>query len=132
MRHHTTFAITPATFSFAFLSASSPSRSRTMMCRLRPWSRTCGGGRRRTRKGLEWPRVRLGTDFPGLDELHAAADRDGVPCLTPEERDQELLHLLYVAATRAMHQLEPNDAVRSCLAARVEQVAPQREDAAMP
>src|SRR3954463_4635038 len=51
-------------------------------------------------KGLEWARVRLGTDFPGLDELHAAG-RDGVPCLTPEERDQEL-HLLYVAATRAM------------------------------
>ena len=39
------------------------------------------------------------TDFPGLEELHAA-DRDGVPYLTPEERDQEL-HLLYVAATRA-------------------------------
>jgi F-box protein 18 (helicase) len=74
-------------------------------------------------KGLEWPRVRLGADFPGLDELHAAADRDGVaPHLTPEERDQEL-HLLYVAATRAMRQLEPNDAVRGCLAARVERVA---------
>jgi AAA domain/UvrD-like helicase C-terminal domain len=67
-------------------------------------------------KGLEWPRVRLGADFPGLDELHAA-DRDGVPCLTPEERDQEL-HLLYVAATRARQQLEPNAAVRSCLAGR--------------
>ncbi len=66
-------------------------------------------------KGLEWARVRLGADFPSLDELHAT-DRDGVPYLTPEERDQEL-HLLYVAATRAMRQLEPNDAVRSCLAA---------------
>ena len=30
-------------------------------------------------KGLEWPRVRLGADFPGLGELHAAAGRDGVP-----------------------------------------------------
>jgi len=59
--------------------------------------------------------VRLGADFPGLDELHAVG-RDGVPHLTPEERDQEL-HLLYVAATRAMRQLEPNDAVRDCLAA---------------
>ena len=66
-------------------------------------------------KGLEWPRVRLGADFPGLEELHAAADRDGVPQLTPEERDQEL-NLLYVAVTRARQQLEPNEAVRSCLA----------------
>ena len=66
-------------------------------------------------KGLEWARVRLGADFPSLDELYAA-DRDGVPYLTPEERDQEL-HLLYVAATRAMRQLEFNDAVRVCLAA---------------
>ena len=80
-------------------------------------------------KGLEWARVRLGADFPGLDELHAA-DRDGVPQLTPEERDQEL-HLLYVAATRAMRQLEPNDAVRGCLAARVGPVAPHREDRVM-
>src|SRR4051794_34054283 len=81
-------------------------------------------------KGLEWARVRLGADFPGLGELHAA-DRDGVPCLTPEERGQEL-HLLHVAATRARQQLEPNDAVRSCLAARAERIAPQREDGAMP
>src|SRR3954470_21475642 len=81
-------------------------------------------------KGLEWARVRLGADFPGLGELHAA-DRDGVPYLTPEERDQEL-HLLYVAAARAMRQLEPNDAVRGCLAARAERVAPQREAGAMP
>jgi superfamily I DNA/RNA helicase len=82
-------------------------------------------------KGLEWARVRLGADFPGLGELHAAG-RDGVPRLTPEERDQEL-HLLYVAATRARQQLEPNDAVRSCcLAARAGQAAPQREDGAMP
>jgi hypothetical protein len=44
-------------------------------------------------KGLEWPRVRLAGDFPSLDELHAL-DRDGLPHLTPEERDQEL-HLLY-------------------------------------
>ena len=51
-----------------------------------------------------------------------------MPHLTPEERDQEL-HLLYVAATRARQQLEPNDAVRSCLAGRV---ALQREDGAMP
>ena len=47
----------------------------------------------------------------------SAADRDGVPCLTPEERDQEL-HLLYVAATRARRGLEPNAAVRGCLAGR--------------
>ncbi len=67
-------------------------------------------------KGLEWPRVRLADDFPGPEELHAA-DRDGVPHLTPEERDQEL-HLLYVAVTRARHQLEPNAAVRGCLAGR--------------
>jgi len=67
-------------------------------------------------KGLEWPRVRLASDFPCLEELDAA-DGDGLPYLTPEERDQEL-HLLYVAATRARQQLEPNDAVRSCLAER--------------
>jgi hypothetical protein len=67
--------------------------------------------------------VRLGADFPGLDELHAA-DRDGAPRLTPEERDQEL-HLLYVAATRAMRQLEPNDAAPGCcLAARAGRAAP--------
>jgi hypothetical protein len=67
-------------------------------------------------KGLEWERVRLAEDFPGSEELHAA-DRDGVPFLTPEERDQEL-HLLYVAATRARRGLEPNAAVRGCLAGR--------------
>jgi hypothetical protein len=67
-------------------------------------------------KGLEWPRVRLAGDFPNVDELHAM-DRDGLPHLTPEERDQEL-HLLYVAATRARQQLEPNAAVWSCHAGR--------------
>ena len=64
-------------------------------------------------KGLEWPSVRLAEDFPTLEELDAA-DPDGAPWLTPEERDQEL-HLLYVAATRAMLRLEPNEAVRGCL-----------------
>jgi ATP-dependent exoDNAse (exonuclease V) beta subunit len=68
-------------------------------------------------KGLEWPRVRLAADFPHLEELDAV-DRDGLPCLTPEERDQEL-HLLYVAVTRARQQLEPNAAVLSCLGGRV-------------
>jgi hypothetical protein len=67
-------------------------------------------------KGLEWPRVRLADDFPSLEELDAA-DGDGIPYLTPEERDQEL-HLLYVAVTRARQQLELNEAVRSCLAER--------------
>ena len=65
-------------------------------------------------KGLEWARVRLASDFPSLEELDAL-DQDGLPHLTPEERDQEL-HLLYVAVTRARQQLEPNEAVRSCLA----------------
>ena len=65
-------------------------------------------------KGLEWPRVRLADDFPSLEELDAV-DGDGLPYLTPEERDQEL-HLLYVAVTRARQQLELNEAVRSCLA----------------
>jgi superfamily I DNA/RNA helicase len=65
-------------------------------------------------KGLEWPRVRLASDFPGLEELDAL-DQNGLPHLKPEERDQEL-HLLYVAMTRARQQLELNDAVRSCLA----------------
>ena len=65
-------------------------------------------------KGLEWPRVRLADDFPSLEELDAL-DQDGLPYLTPEERDQEL-HLLYVAVTRARQQLELNEAVRSCLA----------------
>jgi len=69
-------------------------------------------------KGLEWPRVRLASDFPGLEELDTL-DRDGLPWLTPEERDQEL-HLLYVAATRARLGLEPNAAVRGCLATRAE------------
>jgi superfamily I DNA/RNA helicase len=63
-------------------------------------------------KGLEWPRVRLADDFPSLEELDAL-DQDGLLCLTPEERDQEL-HLLYVAVTRARQQLELNEAVRSC------------------
>jgi F-box protein, helicase, 18 len=76
-------------------------------------------------KGLEWPRVRLAGDFWGLEELQAV-DRDGVPYLTPEERDQEL-HLLYVAATRARQRLEPNAAVRSCLAGLA---APRRTCAA--
>ena len=65
-------------------------------------------------KGLEWPRVRLASDFPSLEELHAR-DQDGLPYLTPEERDQEL-HLLYVAVTRTRQQLELNAAVRSYLA----------------
>ena len=64
-------------------------------------------------KGLEWPRVRLADDFPRLEELHAV-DGDGLPYLTPEERDQEL-NLLYVAVTRAWQQLEVNEAVRSCI-----------------
>jgi hypothetical protein len=51
-----------------------------------------------------------------------------VPHLTPEERDQEL-HLLYVARTRAMRQLEPNDAVRGCLAARMERYIHQHTGA---
>ena len=95
-----------------------------------PGARRSGCWRRRTRprawsgRGCGWP-----TDFPSLEELDAA-DRDGLPYLTPEERDQEL-HLLYVAATRARQQLEPNDAVRSCLAARAGPVAPHREDRAM-
>jgi UvrD-like helicase C-terminal domain/UvrD/REP helicase N-terminal domain len=71
-------------------------------------------------KGLEWPRVRLASDFPGLEELHGL-DRNGLPYLMPEERDQEL-HLLYVAVTRARQQLEPNAAVQSCLAARAERI----------
>jgi hypothetical protein len=33
-------------------------------------------------KGLEWERVRLAGDFPGLGELDAL-DRDGLPWLTP-------------------------------------------------
>src|SRR3954452_24887811 len=66
-------------------------------------------------KGLEWPEVRLAPDFPSLPELDAA-DPDGVPRLTAGERDQEL-HLLYVPATRARRRLEPNEPVRSCLAA---------------
>ena len=67
-------------------------------------------------KGLEWPRVRLASDFPSLEELNTL-DQDGLPYLTPEERDQEL-HLLYVAVTRTRQQLELNAAVRSCLAGR--------------
>src|SRR3954452_18715113 len=66
-------------------------------------------------KGLEWPEVRVPPDCPSLDELDAT-DTNGMPRLAAEERDQEL-HLLYVAATRARRRLEPNDAVRSCLAA---------------
>jgi hypothetical protein len=66
-------------------------------------------------KGLEWPEVRLAEDFPSLPELDGL-DPDGAPRLTAGERDQEL-HLLYVAATRARRRLEPNQAVRSCLAA---------------
>ena len=60
--------------------------------------------------------MRLADDFPSLEELDAL-DQAGLPCLTPEERDQEL-HLLYVAATRARQQLEPNAAIRSCRAER--------------
>ena len=67
-------------------------------------------------KGLEWPRVRLADDFPRLEELDAL-DQDGLPYLTPEERDQEL-NLLYVAVTRARQQLELNEAGRSCRADR--------------
>jgi hypothetical protein len=70
-------------------------------------------------KGLEWSRVRLASDFPQWHELHSL-DREGLPYLTPEERDQEL-HLLYVAATRARQQLEPNEAVWSCLTASTSQ-----------
>jgi hypothetical protein len=72
--------------------------------------------------------VRLADDFPSLAELDAA-DPDGAPWLTPEERDQEL-HLLYVAATRARRRLEPNDAVGSCLAAPPAPAVADRERAA--
>src|SRR3954469_8105990 len=66
-------------------------------------------------KGLEWAEVRLAPDFPTLPELDAA-DPDGMPRLARGERDQQL-HLLYGAATRPGRRLEPNQAVRSCLAA---------------
>ena len=66
-------------------------------------------------KRLEWPEVRQAPDITGHDELDAT-DADGEPRLTAGERDQEL-HLLYVAATRARRRLEPNEAVRGCLAA---------------
>jgi hypothetical protein len=79
-------------------------------------------------KGLEWARVRLADDFPSLEELNAL-DQDGLSCLTPEERDQEL-HLLYVAVTRARQQLELNEAVRSCLAAPAKWAAARLECAA--
>ena len=74
----------------------------------------CNSHRKARRGALRGPRVRLANDFPNLEELDAR-DQDGLPYLTPEERDQEL-HLLYVAGTRARQQLEPNAAVRSCLA----------------
>ena len=76
-------------------------------------------------KGLEWPEVRLAADFPTLDELDGL-DPDGAPRLTAEERDQEL-HLLYVATTRARRRLEPNEAVRSCLAALPAPAAVEQE-----
>ena len=79
-------------------------------------------------KGLEWPEVRLAEDFPSLPELDGL-DPDGAPRLTAEERDQEL-HLLYVAATRARRRLEPNEAVRSCLAAPPGPAVAEREQAA--
>jgi hypothetical protein len=72
--------------------------------------------------------VRLADDFPSLEELDAV-DGDGLPYLTPEECDQEL-HLLYVALTRARQQLEPNEAVRSCLAVPAEWAAARLECAA--
>jgi hypothetical protein len=65
----------------------------------------------------------LANDFPSLEELHAA-DRNGLAYLTPEERNQEL-NLLYVAATRARQQLEPNAAVCSCSTARVRRLREQ-------
>jgi hypothetical protein len=67
-------------------------------------------------KGLEWSRVRLADDFPSLEELDAL-DQDGLPHLTPEERDQEM-NLLYVVVTRAQQQFELNEAVWSCLMER--------------
>ena len=79
-------------------------------------------------KGLEWPEVRQAPDFPSLPELDAA-DPDGMPWLAAEERDQEL-HLLYVAATRARRRLEPNQAVRSYLAAPQGPAVVERERAA--
>lgn len=63
-------------------------------------------------KGGEWDRVRLGSDFPTLDELES--DEDGVVKKSAEEIDDEL-KLLYVAATRARCVLEVNEAVRSCV-----------------
>src|SRR4051794_37375783 len=79
-------------------------------------------------KGLEWPEVRLATDFPTLDELDRL-DPDRAPRLTAEERDQEL-HLLSVAATGARGRLEPTEAVRGCLAAPPGPAAADRERAA--
>src|SRR3954464_14401319 len=123
MRHHATFAIAPATFPFASLPASSPPEQDgggpgygralpALVADLRRRAVAHPGMAERVlatahkAKGLEWARVRLAGDCRGLGEL-PAADRDGVPHLAPEERDQEL-HLLYVAATRARQQLEPN------------------------
>lgn len=69
-------------------------------------------------KGDESPNVRLADDFPTLADLDAV-DKEGRPKLAPEERDQEL-HLLYVASTRPTALLQPNTAVRSCVAATLD------------
>ena len=69
-----------------------------------------------------------GPRLPDLAELDAA-DPDGEPWLSAEEWDQEL-HLLYVAATRARRRLEPNQAVKSCLAAPPGPAVADRERAA--
>ena len=95
-------------------SCASWSRSSsTMAARCRAWWRTCAGGRcriRRRRSGCWRRRTRprawsgRGCGWPTTSRAWRSwmpLDQDGLPYLTPEERDQEL-HLLYVAATRAL------------------------------
>jgi superfamily I DNA/RNA helicase len=58
-------------------------------------------------KGLEFSQVILADDFKALDSALEQAIKAGTEQALAELPDQEL-HLLYVAATRAKHRLQPN------------------------
>lgn len=63
-------------------------------------------------KGLEFSQVILADDFKALDSALEQAAKPGAGVDVLESLPDQELHLLYVAATRAKHRLQPNRTMR--------------------
>ena len=65
-----------------------------------------------TSKGLEFSQVILADDFKALDSALEQAAKPGAGASAMAAIPDQELHLLYVAATRAQHRLQPNRTMR--------------------